>query len=279
LAYNGTVGILAAGALLNVNSNSFLTPIASALPRINCPVHGAGKLTLTADAGTINSYILFDAASTWSGAWDFRGNLRFGSGFAQRYIPGDERVALNKKVEFVSTTARTIKGTRSGFGTNTFAGVGTQTLGDGSGNGVLSPGDGAGGVGTVAMSCYATNNFAHTFVFNSNSTYIVDVNGPTSNECDRLWVSGAASGTGKVDIVTGAILTVNLWTPTSPSILNAKIIDTRTGTGGDGLLTGSFSQINWVNAGSWQNLNVTVVDNDLYVTGESKPSGTVISLH
>ena len=275
LAYTGNTGNLAAGALLNINSNSFLMPIASALPKINCPVHGAGKLTLTADAGTINATIQFDAASTWSGAWDFQGNLRFSSGFFQRYIPGDERVASNKTVTFLGTTGRTIKGTRSGAGTDSFGSAGTQTLGDGSGNGVLSPGDGAGGVGVVTMSCNTTN-LAHTFVFNTNSTYIVDINGPTSNECDRLVVSGLAAGTGKVDIVTGAILTVNLWTPTSPSTLNVRIIDTRTGTGGNGLLTGSFSQTNWVNASGWQNLSVTVVDNDMYVTGERRPNGMLL---
>jgi hypothetical protein len=86
------------------------------------------------------------------------------------------------------------------------------------------------------------------------------------------------SGTGKVDIATGAILTVNLWTPTGQATLNAKIIDTATGTGGDGVLTGSFSHTNWVNAGGWHNLGVTVVGNDLYVTGERAPSGTVILL-
>lgn len=275
LAYTGNTGNLAAGALLNINSNSFLTPIASALPKINCPVHGAGKLTLTADAGTINATIQFDAASTWSGAWDFQGNLRFSSGFFQRYIPGDERVASGKKVEYVSTTARTIKGTRSGFGTDTFAGAGTQTLGDGSGNGVLSPGDGASGVGTVTMSCYTTN-LNHTFVFNSNSTYVVDITGTNSSESDKLMVVGLGSGTGKVDIVAGAILTVNLYTPQRRESLNAKIIDTVTGAGGEGLLTGNFSQINWVNANGWRNLAVNAVGNDLYVTGERSSSGSLL---
>lgn len=271
---NSTAGNLALGATLNINSNSFLSPISQAIPKINGPVHGSGSLTLTADAGTTSASIQFSAASTWSGAWDFQGNLRFSNGFVQRYIPGDERVASGKAVHFVSTTTRTIKGVRSGFGSDTFSGAGTNILGEGTG--VLSPGDGVGGLGTVTMAATGTNSLQHICVFSSNSTYIVDINGTASNECDSLVVAGASTGAGKVQIVNGAILTVNLWTPPTQMILNTKIIDTRTGTGGDGVLTGSFSQINWVNASGWQNLGVTVVNGDLYVTGEHQSRGMLL---
>jgi hypothetical protein len=79
-----------------------------------------------------------------------------------------------------------------------------------------------------------------------------------------------------VDIVTGAILTVSLWTPPGAATLNAKIIDTAIGTGGDGVLTGTFTVTNWLNSAGWRNLNVSASNGDLFVTGEYPPSGTVV---
>jgi hypothetical protein len=180
-------------------------------------------------------------------------------------------------------TGMTIKGVRSGSGSNVVYQAGVLTVGNGTtnipGRGWWSPGD-IGVNEAVGLATFGndinSDGFSPTLRFASNSTFVVDIRGVSPDLYDRTVAFGMGTGTGKVQIVNGAILTVNLWTPPTQVTLNAKIIDTRTGTGGDGVLTGSFSQTNWVNAGGWQNLGVTVVDNDLYVTGERRPSGMLL---
>jgi hypothetical protein len=277
-----TGGEVAAGATLNVNADSEIAAVAvNDRCRILAPVHGAGKLTVTGNPGSIQGNgFTFAAGSTWSGAWDIRsGTVRMSTSQA---LPGDLRIASTGSVSH-SDTGMTIKGVRSGSGSNVVYQAGVLTVGNGTtnipGRGWWSPGD-IGVNEAVGLATFGNDansaGYNPTLRFASNSTFVVDIRGVTSDLYDRTIVFGTGSGTGKVQIVNGAILTVNLWTPPTQVTLNAKIIDTRTGTGGDGVLTGSFSQTNWVNAGGWQNLGVTVVDNDLYVTGERRPSGMLL---
>lgn len=269
----GGTGNIAAGATLNINSASFLSPVGTPLVRINCPVHGAGKLTLTADAANSNNGILFATTSTWSGAWDFQGTMRFGdgTGFKQRWIPGDERVSTGKTVYCVGN-ARTIKGTRTGFGTDRLFLDSTHSIGDGSGNGVLSPGDGVGGVGTVVFQGFnSAGNASHTLKFNAGSTFVADINGTATNAYDIVQSTGWGTSTGSVEVVTGAKLTVNLWTPTAATVLDATIID---GTGAK-IGAGDFSgNVTWNNTSGWSGLATAWVGPDLRVTGTYTPGQT-----
>ncbi len=271
-----------AGATLNVNADSEIAAAATGdRCRIRAAVHGSGKLTVTGNPGSVTSDgFAFAAGSTWSGAWDIRsGYVRVNTAQA---LPGDLRIANATAVSHVDF-ALTIKGVRSGGGSNHVYQAGTLTVGNGTlatpGRGWWSPGDvGANeGVG-VATFGNASAGYSPTLRFASNSTYVVDIRGVTSDRYDRTVAFGMGTGTGKVDIANGAILTVNLWSPPGQVTLNAKIIDTTTGTGGEGVLTGSFSQTNWVSAVGWLNLGVNVIGNDLYVTGRRPPSGTVILL-
>jgi hypothetical protein len=277
-----TGGEVAAGATLNVNADSEIAAVAvNDRCRILAPVHGGGKLTVTGNPGSIQGYgFTFAAGSTWSGAWDIRsGTVRMSTSQA---LPGDLRIASTGTVSH-SDTGMTIKGVRSGSGSNVVYQAGVLTVGNGTtnipGRGWWSPGD-IGVNEAVGLATFGndinSDGFSPTLRFASNSTFVVDIRGVSPDLYDRTVAFGMGTGTGKVQIVNGAILTVNLWTPPTQVTLNAKIIDTRTGTGGDGVLTGSFSQTNWVNAGGWQNLGVTVVDNDLYVTGERRPSGMLL---
>jgi hypothetical protein len=270
LAHNiatGGTGNIAAGATLNINSDSFLSPM-GAVTRINCPAHGAGRLTLTADAGWDG--IQFAAGSTWSGGWDFQGSMRFYNTtqapaytFLQRWIPGDERVAAGKTIYCVHN-GRTIKGTRTGFGTDELYEDSTHTIGDGTGNGMLSPGDGAGGVGAVTMAAGAGVNKSHTLKFNAGSTYVVDINGTTTNAYDMVRSIGIGTGPGNVQVVAGAKLTVNLWKPTANTLLDATVID---GTGAK-VGAGDFAgNITWNNSNGWSSLAATWIGPDLHVTG------------
>jgi hypothetical protein len=273
-----------AGATMNVNANSEIAAAGTGdRCRIRAAVHGTGKLTVTGNPGSVTGDgFAFAAGSTWSGAWDIQsGYVRINTPQA---LPGNLRIASAGTVSH-SDTGMTIKGVRSGSGSNVVYQAGTLTVGNGTtnvpGRGWWSPGD-VGINNDVGLATFGNDfnsaGYSPTLRFASNSVFEADIRGVTADLYDRTVVFGLGSGTGKVDIATGAILTVNLWTPTGQATLNAKIIDTATGTGGDGVLTGSFSHTNWVNAGGWHNLGVTVVGNDLYVTGERAPSGTVILL-
>jgi hypothetical protein len=267
----GSSGNIAVGAVLNINSNSFLGPISAALTKIACPVHGTGKLTLTADANANSAGIQFAATSTWSGGWDFQGSMRFTpSPFQQRWIPGDVRVAAGKMVR-CDVPFRTIKGTRSGKGLDRFtAANSTNAIGDGTGNGVLSPGDGAGGVGGVTFQGYVSSNASHTLKFSAGSTYVVDVNGTTTNAYDIVNVVGTGTGTGNVQVIPGAKLTLNLWTPATNTVLDATVID---GTGTK-LDAGDFSgNVTWNNTSGWSGLATAWVGADLHVTGTYTAGG------
>jgi hypothetical protein len=275
-------GEIAAGATLNVNADSVIAAATTGQRcRMLATVHGAGKLTVTGNPGSVTSDgFAFAAGSTWSGSWDFQsGYVRVN---AAQALPGDLRIA-NVTALSHTGTGITIKGVRSGGGSNQVYQAGILTVGNGTldtpGRGWWSPGD-VGINDDVGVATFgnegASAGYSPTLRFASNSVFVADIRGVTPDRYDRTVAFGMGSGTGKVNIVTGAILTVNLWTPPGRATLNAKIIDTATGTGGNGLLTGSFSHVNWVNAGAWQNLGVTVADNDLYVTGEHPPSGTVI---
>jgi hypothetical protein len=271
-----------AGATLNVNADSEIAAAASGdRCRIRAAVHGTGKLTVTGNPGSVTSDgFAFAAGSTWSGAWDIRsGYVRINTAQA---LPGDLRIANATAVSHTGTGI-TIKGVRSGGGSNQVYQAGILTVGNGTldtpGRGWWSPGD-VGINDDVGVATFGNEGvsagYSPTLRFASNSVFVADIRGVTPDRCDRTVAFGMGSGTGKVNIVTGAILTVNLWTPTGPVTLNAKIIDTTTGKGGNGVLTGSFRQTNWVNSRGWKNLGVTVADNDLYVTGEYPPRGTVI---
>jgi hypothetical protein len=257
LAFAG--GSFGATSIININSDSLITPVSSAACTVLGVANGTGKLTLTADAG--NDGIKFAAASTWSGAWDFQGNMRFNPP-QQRSYPGDVRVASGKTMSIVGGLM--IKGTRSGFGSNTFYLANAMTIGDGSGNGKLSPGDIGvnGGIGAITVMSYGTP-YSSTLAFSSNSLYAVDITGTSAY--DRVTVIGTGSGTGKVTIAENVKLNVTLWTPSESVLLDVPVIDT-TG-GGGGLLTGAFSTVTWSNAAGWSNLAVTAIDNDLHITG------------
>lgn len=157
-----------------------------------------------------------------------------------------------------------IKGTRSGFGSNTLYQANAMTIGDGSGNGKLSPGDIGvnGGIGAITVMSYGTP-YSSTLAFSSNSLYAVDITGTSAY--DRVTVIGTGSGTGKVTIAENVKLNVTLWTPSESVLLDVPVIDT-TG-GGGGLLTGAFSTVTWSNATGWTGLVVTNVNNDLRVQG------------
>ena len=268
---NGSGGNVAASATLNINSNSFLSPIGAAITKIYCPATGSGKLTLAADASTISAGIQFASTSTWRGGWDFQGNMRFSpSPFQQRWIPNDARVEAGKTIYCVAS-ARTIKGARSGFGLDRLNANSVTTFGDGTGNGVLTPGDGAGGVGTITFQAFVNSGDAsHTLKFNAGSTYVVDVNGTTTNACDIVKVFGTGTGTGNVQVVSGAKLTVNLWTPALSTVLDATVID---GTGTK-LDTGDFSgNVTWNNTSGWSGLATAWAGADLHVTGTYTADG------
>jgi hypothetical protein len=268
----GGSGNIAAGATLNVNSDSFLSPVGVAVVRINAPTHGTGKLTLTADAGSSDGSFKIPTTSTWSGAWDFLANIRFndGTGFKQRWIPGDARVAAGKTLYCVGN-ARTMKGTRTGAGMDRLYLDSTNSIGDGSGNGVLSPGDGAGGVGTVTFHAFngASGYASHTLKFNAGSTYVADINGTTTNAYDITKSIGNGTGTGNVQVVAGANLTVNLWTPATNTVLDATIIS---GTGTK-LGAGDFT-VTWNQTGGWSGLGTSWVGPDLHITGTYTPGGS-----
>lgn len=272
IAHVGGNGNIVVGATLNINSDSFLAPIAAAVTKISCPVHGAGKLTLAADANANSGGIQFASTSTWNGGWDFQGNMRFSpSPFQQRWIPTDARVAAGKMVR-CDVPFRTIKGMRSGTGLDRFtAANSTNAIGDGSGNGVLSPGDGAGGVGGVTFQGYSTSgNASHTLKLNAGSTYVVDVNGTTTNAYDIVNVVGTGTGAGNVQVVSGAKLTVNLWTPATNTVLDATVID---GTGTK-LDAGDFSgNVTWNNTSGWSGLATAWAGADLHVTGTYTAGG------
>jgi hypothetical protein len=191
------------------------------------------------------------------------------SPFQQRWIPTDARVAAGKMVR-CDVPFRTIKGMRSGTGLDRFTTANsTNAIGDGSGNGVLSPGDGSGGVGGITFQGYITSgNASHTLKFNSGSTYVVDVNGTTTNAYDIVKVFGTGTGTGNVQVVSGAKLTVNLWTPATNTVLDATVID---GTGAK-LDAGNFA-VTWNQTGGWSGLATTWDGADLHVTGTYSADG------
>jgi hypothetical protein len=235
---------------------------------------GSGSLTVTG-AGILQQAAV-SGASTWNGSWDIQGSARL---WGDTVLPGDIRVAVGGTV--THNGAYTIRGTRSGFGTIALYQNNILNIGDGStnspGRGWLSPGDVdvSNGVGDMTLTCTTTDYGPH-LRFASNSTYVVDIAGTTSDLYDRVAAVGVGTGAGNVQIVTGAILTVNLWAPSGYTVLNAKIIDTATGTGGEGMLTGMFSATNWLNSAGWHGLAAVVVGNDLYVTGYTGARGTTI---
>jgi hypothetical protein len=81
---------------------------------------------------------------------------------------------------------------------------------------------------------------------------------------------GIGTGPGNVQVVAGAKLTVNLWTPTTNTALDATIID---GTGakiGVGDFTGNMT---WNNAAGWSGLGTAWAGPDLHVTGTYTAGG------
>jgi hypothetical protein len=135
---------------------------------------------------------------------------------------------------------------------------------------VLSPGDGVGGVGTVVFQGFnSSGNASHTLRFNAGSTFVADINGTATNAYDTVQSTGWGTSAGSVEVVNGAKLTVNLWTPTANTTLDATLID---GTGtkvGAGDFTGN---ITWNNTSGWSGLATAWVGPDLRVTGTYSPN-------
>jgi hypothetical protein len=262
---------VASASTLEIDSggHSFFSPIA----------HGAGRLTIVGGNVDGRMVIGLAAGSTWTGDWNlaFTGSVRNvdGTQITNTFARG-LRLGPGASLSSLFGGTALLPGTLTGFGELT----GYQTfeawiIGAG---GTLSPGDAGVSNGVGNLKCSSSSNYNATLTLAANSTYAVDIAGTTADLQDRVTVrdTGNGTGTGIVQIATGAILTVNLWTPPGVTTLNAKIIDTATGTGGEGVLTGAFSVTNWVNASGWRELAVVKSNNDLYVTGYAPPSGTVI---
>lgn len=272
LAFNG--GSLAAGSVLRVNNDSLITPISSSVVGISAVVHGSGKLTVTANGGLSVSACEFAVGSTWNGAWDIQGNIRMDGSASSRNMPGDVRVAPGQELRFDSAGPHVFKGTRSGGGTNSAYQTSNFRVGDGTGNGKMSPGDS--GAGNITFANYG-GAFPLTLTFNTNSTYEVDVAGATSSLYDSVTVVGGVGSNGIVRLLSGSILTVRMAEPPAGTkSVDVKIIDTVNGSGGDGLLIGDFGVTNWVNAGGWTGLGVIKVGEDLHVQGSFGGSGTLL---
>jgi hypothetical protein len=126
-------------------------------------------------------------------------------------------------------------------------------------------------VGTITFQGYITSgNASHTLKFNAGSTCVVDVNGTTTNAYDIVNVVGTGTGTGNVQVVSGAKLTVNLWSPASNTVLDATVID---GTGAK-LDAGDFSgNVTWNTASGWSGLTTAWDGADLHVTGTYTAGG------
>jgi hypothetical protein len=106
--------------------------------------------------------------------------------------------------------------------------------------------------------------------FSAGSTYVVDVNGTTTNAYDIVNVVGTGTGTGNVQVIPGAKLTLNLWTPATNTVLDATVID---GTGTK-LDAGDFSgNVTWNNTSGWSGLATAWVGADLHVTGTYTAGG------
>ena len=243
--------------------------------------HGAGKLTIVGGNVDGRMEIGLAAGSTWTGDWNIActGSVRSATGtqITNNFARG-LRLGPGAALSSVNGGTALLPGTLTGSGDLIGYQTHTWTIGSG---GTVSPGDVgvSNGVGNLKCSSSISNNA--TLIFASNSTYVVDIAGTTTSQYDRVTVrdTGAGNGTGIVQIVSGAILTVNLWTPAADlNSLDVTIIDTATGTGGEGVLTGSFSTINWVHERGWKNLAATMVNNDLHVTGQFvKPAkGTLL---
>jgi hypothetical protein len=114
------------------------------------------------------------------------------------------------------------------------------------------------------MAAGAGVNKSHTLKFNAGSTYVVDINGTTTNAYDMVRSIGIGTGPGNVQVVAGAKLTVNLWKPTANTLLDATVID---GTGAK-VGAGDFAgNITWNNSNGWSSLAATWIGPDLHVTG------------
>jgi hypothetical protein len=233
--------------------------------------YGTGTLTVAGGNVEGRTEIGLAAGSTWTGDWNIActGSVRSATGtqITNNFARG-LRLGPGAALSSVNGGTALLPGTLTGSGDLIGYQTHTWTIGAG---GTASPGDAgvSNGVGNLKCSSSTSNNA--TLIFASNSTYVVDIAGPTTSQYDRVTVrdTGAGTGTGIVQIVSGAILTVNLWTPAADlNSLDVTIIDTATGTGGEGVLTGSFSTINWVHERGWKNLAATMVNNDLHVTGQ-----------
>ena len=233
--------------------------------------YGTGTLTVAGGNVEGRTEIGLAAGSTWTGDWNIActGSVRSATGtqITNNFARG-LRLGPGAALSSVNGGTALLPGTLTGSGDLIGYQTHTWTIGAG---GTASPGDAgvSNGVGNLKCSSSISNNA--TLIFASNSTYVVDIAGTTTSQYDRVTVrdTGAGNGTGIVQIVSGAILTVNLWTPAADlNSLDVTIIDTATGTGGEGVLTGSFSTINWVHEQGWKNLAATLVNNDLHVTGQ-----------
>ena len=285
----GTLALKGSGAtdsayddgVLNVLSDSLVGPVAfgAAMGDLTCKVTGSGKLTVTNSPSS--GLVDFSAGSTWSGDWDLTaGLLSIGltANTAARSVPRGLRIAAGAEVESVN---QTFPGTITGSGTYSLYRSSLLTIGNGTG-GTVSPGDDGvnNGVGMIAVSNYSSTagNNSPGVRFVSNSTYRVNIAGTAAAQYDRMTVtpSGAYVGTGRVDVVAGAVLDITLWTPPGAATLDATIIDCPGGVSGE--FSGRFTTTNWHNIAGWKDLAVTVIDNDLHVSGFMECGGTIFTV-
>jgi hypothetical protein len=256
---------------VNVNKDSVIlysTTVANFSPTL----HGAAKLTVTSTVamGTVNRFGM-RSDSTWDGVLDLSqsGHVRgdtLGLSLA-RTIRGNTRLGLNAVFNqwSYSTTGWTgIPGILRGNGILTGYASGSDWTVSGTGN--MSPGDTAGQAGTLTVAAnygQAAGNYNCLLSFASGAQYTVDITGQTSG--DKIVVAGHGTGTGNVTIASGAILTVNLWTPEEKYAMDMVVIDA------SGTISGNFTTINWNNTNDWQNLEAVVEGNDLHIKGSAHP--------
>lgn len=156
----------------------------------------------------------------------------------------------------------TIRGRLSGGGTLTVEPSGSLRIGDGTGNGIVSPGDSDvnRGVGTLTVSSSGTNG-SSTLVFASGSTFEVDICGTGEGLHDSVLVLGTGAGTGNVEIANGTTPVISLWKAPADTSIDVVILRAA------GSRSGEFTNVVWRNKAGWQNLSATWVGSDLHVTG------------
>lgn len=236
-------------------------------PTFSPVAHGSGRLTMIGSGVDSRTAIGFRNGSTWTGDWDmaYTGQVRFGGGTAQitNTFPRGLRLGPGAAVNSLNGGPARLLGTVTGNGALTGYRAHTWEVGTG---GILSPGEA--GVNNGAGNLAVTNGETGYLVglkFASNSTYEVDIRGTANTQYDSVSVRGFGTSIGRAEITSGAMLTVNLWTPAADTTLDATIL--HCGSSG-GSVSGLFSRVTWNADSRWKGLAVTNVSNDVHVTGD-----------